>query len=787
MADETIPKGTRVPPGAKFKKVWRVRNTGTKSWGSRTTIKCCWGSPDLEPHEKEVAVPPLKPFQEGRVTVRFTAPKRAGIGHFQSHWRFNYKGQPFGQRLICSIAVDPFANSVGVCTSDCNCYSCRLRGRDAKKTSPNRNERALEHAVMCAAKKLRFPDDVCMSSVRPKVKSVTATPNNTPKVVSPPKTPQPESEDSDEDQPLVSQDTAAAVPKKDATDTISAPHVDSCQEAVAVESVPIPVVPIKEVTAQPSVASEKRPEDRMQTAAVCQTTTCGHTTDASEGFEVVPFPDTSEDESGDDQLMTPPEKLPADLEAVILDPMDRSPSPSISVVSDSSDFENVDGENEAAAADETTESITSQMEKLDVGSSFESSTGPRDEPKSDLKWFTEEEKRMYDYIEREPRFKQKDALKVEFLLNRKRFVEDMLSSGQLVVAPKPLEPKPQDDDFVDVHHDSSSDSEELVSKKSIEWMTSKLKQLEEEKRVRLVVVRESGSLLDTPNPSGAIVEDGPPEVEYFSRKEKEILECLKHDPASDGDSLSQFWLNRRVTIENLLRSGKLRVQVKEDIPSDGEKFEELVSDSPVPLEDKSLEWMSARLTQIQEEKDVELVPRVSHPPKPLKESVAMTVEKRRELVGKVQKISRPYPEEAVARSPASVSRQESRSSSDSSSLHSWMRAENGYQPLPLNGSATQSRSAGTQHSSGGEAQPKKPSSNPFVTSHPRPENVIHVLPEALVTGAMNTASHVMQNVGKIFFPLEVSTHISISNNYFVPSSESAAETRFVDSKICSGF
>lgn len=52
VADETIPCGTKVPPGAKFKKVWRVRNTGTKAWNSRTTLKYCWGNTDLEPQGK---------------------------------------------------------------------------------------------------------------------------------------------------------------------------------------------------------------------------------------------------------------------------------------------------------------------------------------------------------------------------------------------------------------------------------------------------------------------------------------------------------------------------------------------------------------------------------------------------------------------------------------------------------------------------------------------------------------------------------------------------------------
>ncbi|KAI1292274.1 Next to BRCA1 protein [Halotydeus destructor] len=112
VADETIPCGTKLAPGSKFKKVWRVRNTGTKAWNSKTILKYCWGNSDLQPEGKvyEVSVPPLKPWQEGRVAVRFVAPKTPGFGFYQSHWRLHHRGQPFGQRMICTISVDPRAS-----------------------------------------------------------------------------------------------------------------------------------------------------------------------------------------------------------------------------------------------------------------------------------------------------------------------------------------------------------------------------------------------------------------------------------------------------------------------------------------------------------------------------------------------------------------------------------------------------------------------------------------------------------------------------------------------------
>lgn len=44
--------------------------------------------------------------------MRFTAPKTAGFGFYQSHWRLHHRGQPFGQRMICTISVDPNATTI---------------------------------------------------------------------------------------------------------------------------------------------------------------------------------------------------------------------------------------------------------------------------------------------------------------------------------------------------------------------------------------------------------------------------------------------------------------------------------------------------------------------------------------------------------------------------------------------------------------------------------------------------------------------------------------------------
>lgn len=37
--DENLPDGTRLRPGTKFIKYWKMRNTGTLSWSTETKVK----------------------------------------------------------------------------------------------------------------------------------------------------------------------------------------------------------------------------------------------------------------------------------------------------------------------------------------------------------------------------------------------------------------------------------------------------------------------------------------------------------------------------------------------------------------------------------------------------------------------------------------------------------------------------------------------------------------------------------------------------------------------------
>ena len=234
MSDESIFPGTRLPPGTRFKKVWRVRNTGTKAWNSRTTLKYCWGNElfDTEGKIREIPVPRLKPWEEGRITLPFIAPSGHFHGQYQSHWRLHHRNQPFGQRLICQVIVDPKVSmpddslldvSAGVFSSSHRHVSKSLKKSLKKERKREMKERAAEGIEMAnwvkdltkkenvkvvhlssnpkkmeevekdlgrqVLKVLRFQDE---NPIKSQLQSYTTTPTNTPfDGPSPPKTPEP--------------------------------------------------------------------------------------------------------------------------------------------------------------------------------------------------------------------------------------------------------------------------------------------------------------------------------------------------------------------------------------------------------------------------------------------------------------------------------------------------------------------------------------------------------------------------------------------------------------------
>ncbi|XP_068606152.1 next to BRCA1 gene 1 protein [Brachionichthys hirsutus] len=107
--DENLPDGTRLRPGTKFIKYWKMRNTGTISWSTETKLKFMWGNLAVGSGDRwrEVSVPFLQPGQVGIVNVALCAPSVEGS--YTSHWRLAHAGEQFGPRVWCSIVVDPLA------------------------------------------------------------------------------------------------------------------------------------------------------------------------------------------------------------------------------------------------------------------------------------------------------------------------------------------------------------------------------------------------------------------------------------------------------------------------------------------------------------------------------------------------------------------------------------------------------------------------------------------------------------------------------------------------------
>ncbi|XP_022542100.2 next to BRCA1 gene 1 protein [Astyanax mexicanus] len=109
LLDENLPDGSRLRPGTKFIKYWKMKNSGRMSWSSETKLKFMWGNLAVGSGERwrEVPVPMLQPGQVGVVSVALCAPTLEGT--YTSHWRLAHRGEQFGPRVWCSIVVDPHA------------------------------------------------------------------------------------------------------------------------------------------------------------------------------------------------------------------------------------------------------------------------------------------------------------------------------------------------------------------------------------------------------------------------------------------------------------------------------------------------------------------------------------------------------------------------------------------------------------------------------------------------------------------------------------------------------
>lgn len=177
--DETIPDGTVLPPSTMFVKSWRVVNCGKKEWNHHTKLQHVQGS-GLIPDSELVDVPHLKPGEEGVVSIIFTTPSTPGV--YTSHWNFCFKGRTFGHIVWCHIIVkdiDPEKVAENVCQT----VQLPPDGLPDEK----KQEVASIAQVLTAVKEEHERGIIIPRKLA--VNSHTATPNNTPFDLTPPKSP----------------------------------------------------------------------------------------------------------------------------------------------------------------------------------------------------------------------------------------------------------------------------------------------------------------------------------------------------------------------------------------------------------------------------------------------------------------------------------------------------------------------------------------------------------------------------------------------------------------------
>lgn len=113
VADVNVPDGCVVQAGAKFTKIWRVKNTSEHNlaWPNQCRIVCVGGDL-MGSNPTGVLVPPVPAGEIADICVNLTAPSTPG--RCVSYWRLitpstsaNPGGVRFGQRLWVDIAVAP--------------------------------------------------------------------------------------------------------------------------------------------------------------------------------------------------------------------------------------------------------------------------------------------------------------------------------------------------------------------------------------------------------------------------------------------------------------------------------------------------------------------------------------------------------------------------------------------------------------------------------------------------------------------------------------------------------
>ena len=102
ISDVTIPDGTVLYPNQSVVKTWRMRNSGSSTWGSGYELAFVGGDQMGAP--SAVSVPTTAPGSTADISVSMTAP--SGSGNYQGNWRMrNAQGVFFGDTVWVKITL----------------------------------------------------------------------------------------------------------------------------------------------------------------------------------------------------------------------------------------------------------------------------------------------------------------------------------------------------------------------------------------------------------------------------------------------------------------------------------------------------------------------------------------------------------------------------------------------------------------------------------------------------------------------------------------------------------
>jgi len=111
----TVPDGTSFEPGTVFRKIWRIRNSGTCTWDAGYRFAFLAGDRMSGPRSTPLGsldrlsqsiplFPSIRPGEEIEVSVTLISPSEGGT--YQGQWQlFAPDGSPFGTAPFVQIRV----------------------------------------------------------------------------------------------------------------------------------------------------------------------------------------------------------------------------------------------------------------------------------------------------------------------------------------------------------------------------------------------------------------------------------------------------------------------------------------------------------------------------------------------------------------------------------------------------------------------------------------------------------------------------------------------------------